>query len=195
MIKTIKWSKKMEIYDFKVRSINGADKYLSDYKGKVLLIVNTASLCGFTPQYDELQMLYSKFKDKGLCILGFPCNQFMDQEPDSDAEILDKCELNFGIKFDMFARCDVRGENAIPLFKHLTSKQPFKGLDPNHPLTSAVVELIEQYYPELLKPGNNEVKWNFTKFIVDQNGDVVARFEPTAPMKEIVSFVEKLLKN
>ena len=166
----------MNIYDFKVKAQDGSEVSLSDYKGKVLLIVNTATGCGFTPQYDELQGLYDEFKDKGLEILDFPCNQFGDQAPGSDEEIHSFCTGRYGITFPQFAKIDVNGENAIPLYKWLTENTQFDGfgMSPMSMVLSGVVKKMDKDYKN-----NGNIKWNFTKFLIDRNGEIVARFEPT----------------
>ena len=123
----------MNVYDFVVKNIRGEEKSLADYKGKVLLVVNTASKCGFTPQYKELQDLYLQYKEAGLEILGFPSNQFAEQEPGSNDEVQEFCRLNYGVTFPLFAKGDVRGENAQPLFQYLTRQQGFAGFDEGHP--------------------------------------------------------------
>jgi glutathione peroxidase len=143
----------MNIYDFEVKTIHGEIISMSSFKNKVLLIVNVASKCGFTNQYEGLERLYEKYKDQGLVILGFPCNQFMNQEPLSEEEIQSFCSLNYGVSFPMFAKIDVNGEQAHPLFKYLKEAQ--KGL-----------------------LGIEAIKWNFTKFLVDKNGVVINRFAP-----------------
>jgi glutathione peroxidase len=158
----------MSIYDFTVKTIRGEEKSMADYKGKVLLIVNTASKCGFTPQYKELQELYDEYKDKGFEVLGFPCNQFGHQEPGSESEIESFCQLNYGVTFPMFAKVDVNGANAHPLFVYLTEKAP--GI-----------------------LGTKAIKWNFTKFLVDKNGNVVGRFAPQTKPSELKQEIEKLL--
>jgi len=143
----------MSIYDFEVKTIHGEIISMSSFKNKVLLIVNVASKCGFTSQYEGLERLYEKYKDQGLVILGFPCNQFMNQEPLSEEDIQSFCSLNYGVTFPMFAKIDVNGEEAHPLFKYLKEAQ--KGL-----------------------LGIEAIKWNFTKFLVDKNGVVINRFAP-----------------
>ncbi|MGE6628366.1 glutathione peroxidase [Bacillus pumilus] len=158
----------MSIYDIQVKTINGQEKSMADYKGKVLIIVNTASKCGLTPQFKQLQELYDQYHEKGLAILGFPCNQFMNQEPEGEEAIQEFCSLNYGVTFPMFAKVDVNGDNAHPLFKHLTSQA--KGV-----------------------LGTKTVKWNFTKFIVDQNGEVTERFSPKTSPKELESSIIALL--
>ncbi|HEY4553697.1 MAG TPA: glutathione peroxidase [Bacillaceae bacterium] len=157
----------MSIYQFSVRTIDGQTKQLSDYRGKVLLIVNTASKCGFTPQYKGLQELYEKYQNEGFVILGFPSNQFMNQEPGTEEEIQSFCELNYGVTFPLFAKVDVKGKNAHPLFNYLTGE--IKGF-----LTGGI-------------------KWNFTKFLVDQNGKVVNRYAPAADPKEIEGDIRQIL--
>lgn len=146
------------IYDFNVKRVNGSEQSLKDYEGNVLIVVNTASKCGFTPQFKELQTLYETYKDQGLTILGFPCSQFQNQEFDDIDETLSFCQANYGVTFPMYAKVDVKGDNADPLFAYLTSEK--KGL------------LTE------------EIKWNFTKFLVDRTGKVVKRYAPqTNPQK------------
>ncbi len=139
--------------DFKMKSLDGKDVELSKYQGKVLLVVNVASECGLTPQYEQLQALHDKYAEKGLAVLGFPCNQFGSQEPGSAEEIKDFCQKNYGVKFDLFAKVEVNGKGACPLYKHLTS------LD--------------------AKPvGSGKISWNFEKFLIGRQGEVVARFSP-----------------
>jgi glutathione peroxidase len=156
------------IYDFTVKDIHGKSVKLSAYKGKSLLVVNTASDCGFTPQYKGLEALYKKLHGKGLEILGFPCNQFGAQEPGSEAEIEQFCELNYGVTFPMFAKIDVNGDNAAPLYKYLKKEKP--GL-----------------------MGSEAIKWNFTKFLVDRDGKVVERYAPNTEPANIAGDIEKLL--
>lgn len=158
----------MSIYSFEVKKIDGTTVNLDEYNGKVLLIVNTASKCGFTPQYKELQELYEKYHEQGLEILGFPCNQFMNQEPGTENEIQSLCQLNYGVTFPMFAKVNVKGKDAHPLFTYLTEQAP--GM-----------------------LGMKAVKWNFTKFLVDRNGNVVDRFAPSTNPKELEKDIEKLL--
>ena len=181
----------MSVYDFTVKTKRGEDKSLSDYKGKVLLIVNTASKCGFTPQYEGLQALYTKYKDKGLEILGFPCNQFAGQEPGTNEEVQTFCKVNYGVTFPIFAKGDVRGENAQPLFKYLTEQKGFKGFDENHPIASALTDALKKNFPEYLE--GDGIKWNFTKFLIDREGNVVERYEPTATPESLETDIEKLI--
>ena len=156
------------IYDFKADSLGGAPVDLKKYRGKVLLIVNTASDCGFTPQYKGLEAVYQQFKDEGVEVLGFPCNQFGAQEPGGADEIGSFCEKNYGVTFPLFAKIDVNGDAAHPLFKHLKTKAP--GL-----------------------LGSEAVKWNFTKFLVKKDGTVFKRYAPQTEPKELMGDIEKLL--
>ncbi|WP_289001798.1 glutathione peroxidase [uncultured Megasphaera sp.] len=181
----------MNVYDFTVKTNRGVEKSLSEYKGKVLLIVNTASKCGFTPQFEELQKLYEQYKDKGLEILGFPCNQFAEQDPGTADEIQDFCRVNYGVTFQIFEKGDVRGETAQPLFKYLTEQKGFKGFDMNHPIAPVLVEALKANFPEFLE--GDGIKWNFTKFLIDRQGNVVERFEPTTVPSAIAGDIEKLL--
>jgi glutathione peroxidase len=181
----------MNIYDFKVNTIDGEEISLEQYKGKVLLIANTASKCGFTPQYKDLQKLYEKFNEKGFEILGFPSNQFGEQEPGANHEVKAFCEINYGVQFPMFEKIDVRGGNAHPLFKYLTEKAPFKGFDLENPTAKFLHGHLVKNFPDYIV--GDSIKWNFTKFLIDKKGNVVARFEsPVEPM-DIVPEVEKLL--
>ncbi len=181
----------MSIYDFTVKTNKGVEKSLADYKGKVLLIVNTASKCGFTPQFKDLQELYTKYKERGFEILGFPCNQFAEQEPGTNEEVQSFCKVNYGVTFQIFAKGDVRGETAQPLFKYLTEQKGFQGFDEKHPITKALTEALQNNFPEYLE--GDGIKWNFTKFLIDRNGNVVARFEPTTVPADIAKDIEKLL--
>ncbi|MBR3623603.1 MAG: glutathione peroxidase [Selenomonadaceae bacterium] len=181
----------MKIYDFTVKTNQGVEKSLGDYKGKVLIIVNTASKCGFTPQYKELQELYDKYKDKGLEILGFPCNQFGEQEPGSNEEVQTFCRRNYGVSFQIFEKGDVRGETAQPLFKYLTETKKFEGFDMNHPIAEKLNDALKANFPEYLE--GDGIKWNFTKFLIDRDGNVVKRFEPTTSPSDMAAEIEKLL--
>lgn len=156
------------VYEFEAKKINGQTISLSEYKGDVLLIVNTASNCGFTPQYKDLQELYVQYKEKGFTVLGFPCNQFMNQEPDTESDIQSFCEMNFGVTFPLFSKVDVNGKSAHPLFQYLTEEAP------------GVL-------------GMKAVKWNFTKFLVNRSGEVVERYAPNTNPKEISQDIEKLI--
>ena len=185
-----KGKNKMSIYDLKVKAQDGEDVDLNNYKGKVLLIVNTATGCGFTPQYDELQDIYEEYKDKGLEILDFPCNQFGEQAPGSDEEIHSFCTGRYGITFPQFAKIDVFGENASPLFTYLCERADFKGFDKNPMglIVAGVVKRMDKDYKN-----NNKVKWTFTKFLVDREGNVVARFEPMTKLKKLRAKIEEII--
>jgi len=179
----------MNIYDFTVKAQDGSDVSLSDYKGKVLLVVNTATGCGFTPQYDELQDIYDELKEKGLEILDFPCNQFGEQASGDDEEIHSFCTGRYGITFPQFSKVEVNGENAIPLFKWLTENTTFGGfgMSPMGIMLSGVVKKNDKDYKN-----NGNIKWNFTKFLIDRNGEIVARFEPM-DMKNLKAKIEECL--
>lgn len=181
----------MSIYDFEVKSIDGRELSLAEFKGKVVIIVNTASKCGFTPQYEELQKLYDKYAKRGLEILGFPSNQFAAQEPGTNDEVRTFCKLNYGVTFPLFAKDDVRGENAQPLFNYLTAQAPFKGLDLNHPIGEKLQSVLKEQFPEFLE--GDSIKWNFTKFLIDRQGNVAGRYEPTTSPLDMQKDIEKLL--
>ena len=179
----------MNAYDFTVKTRKGEDVALSDFRGKVLLIVNTATGCGFTPQYDDLQDIYDACHDKGFEILDFPCNQFGNQAPGDNEEIHTFCTGRFGITFPQYGKVDVNGENAIPLFRWLTENTTFGGFKGAAGLAlGAVVKKMDKDYKN-----NGSVKWNFTKFLIDRNGEIVARFEPTEPMETVRRAVEAAL--
>jgi len=181
----------MTIYDFKAITIDGEEVTLQQYKGKVLLIVNTASKCGFTPQYEGLEKLYKQYKDKGLEILGFPSNQFARQEPGTSDEIKNFCLINYGVSFQLFQKSDVRGEDVHPLFKYLTEKTTFKGFDLNQTNGKKLNDMLKERFPEFLE--GDSVKWNFTKFLIDTDGNIVERYEPTTLPESISTDIEKLL--
>lgn len=178
------------IYDFTVKDMNGNDVSLSQYKGKVLLIVNTATQCGFTPQYEELESMYEKFKDKGLVILDFPCNQFGGQAPGTIQEIHDFCTSTYKTTFPQFDKIDVNGENESPLYTFLKAKQKFKGFGSGEQ-AKTMDELLKKQDPDYAS--KSDIKWNFTKFLVDKEGNVVARFEPTASMNFVQNVVSSKL--
>lgn len=181
----------MSVYDFTVKTMDGSEKSLSDYSGKVLLIVNTATVCGFTPQYADLQTMYAEYAGKGLEILDFPCNQFGNQAPGDDEEIHSFCTGRFGVTFPQFSKIDVNGDQAIPLYRYLVHEKGFEGFDPGHELTPR----LEQKFAEVNPDYRNEpdIKWNFTKFLVNRQGNVIERFEPTADMKYVEEKVKELL--
>ena len=179
------------IYQFCVVNGSGDTVSLSDYQGKVLLVVNTATQCGFTPQYAELQALYATYHDRGLEILDFPCNQFGEQAPGTIEEIHAFCTGTYGTTFPQMAKVEVNGENAIPLYSWLKSKAGFGGFDTTDPRGAylhAAFKAQDSLYDQ-----NPDIKWNFTKFLIDREGNVVCRFEPTAPNTDIVEAVEKLM--
>ena len=177
-----------EIYAFKIKARDGTEIPLSDYKGKVLLIVNTATGCGFTPQYEDLQKIYEEFQDKGLEILDFPCNQFKEQAPGTNEEIHTFCKGRFGITFPQFSKIDVLGENASPLFKYLSENTEFQGFGAKGLVLGPIVKKMDKDYKN-----NGNVKWNFTKFLIDREGNIVARFEPTESMETVKKAVEAAL--
>ena len=181
------------VYDFNVKNDEGKEVSLSDYKGKVILIVNTATRCGFTPQYKELEELYQKYSQSGLEILDFPCNQFGQQAPGSIEEIHNFCTANFNIHFPQFDKIDVNGDNAHPLFTYLKSKQAFGGFDLNERLGKLLDDMMRKKDPEFDK--NPDIKWNFTKFLIDRQGNVIKRFEPTDKMADVEMEIAKALNN
>jgi glutathione peroxidase len=156
------------IYEFSARSITGEEVSLADYKGQVILVVNTASKCGFTPQFKGLESIYEKYAEQGFTVLGFPCNQFLNQEPGDESEIANFCSMDYGVTFPMFAKIDVNGPGAHPLFQHLAESAP--GL-----------------------LGSKKIKWNFTKFLVGRDGQVIDRYAPTTKPEEITRDIEKAL--
>lgn len=179
----------MNIYDFDIKAQDGDEISMSSYKVKVLLIVNTATGCGFTPQYDELQDLYELHQKDGLEILDFPCNQFGGQAPGSDEEIHSFCTGRYGITFPQFAKIEVNGENASPLYKFLTQNTTFGGFSGAMGLVLKVaVKKMDKDYKN-----NGLIKWNFTKFLIDRSGNIVARFEPTEPLENVKAKVEEVL--
>lgn len=179
------------LYDFELTAQGGKSVPMSDYKGKVVLIVNTASKCGFTPQYAELQALYAKYNERGLEIIDIPCNQFGEQSPESDAETTQFCQLNYGTAFAQFKKSEVNGANELPLYRWLKAERGFKGFDEGHNLSPILDKLLREADANYDK--SSDIKWNFTKFLIDRNGDVVARFEPTADMSKVEQAIEELL--
>ena len=177
------------IYDFKVKDDAGKDVSLSAYKGKVLLIVNTATRCGFTPQYKELEALYEKYRDKGLEILDFPCNQFGEQAPGTIQEIRQFCTANFAVKFTQFDKIDVNGENADPLFTWLKAQKGFGGFDLNDKTGKMMDGMLRKRDADYDK--KSDIKWNFTKFLVSRDGKVLKRYEPTDKMSDIEAAIDK----
>jgi glutathione peroxidase len=178
------------VYDFTVKDRQGNDVSLEEYKGKILLIVNTATGCGFTPHYDPLEAMYKELKDKGFEILDFPCNQFANQAPGSDDEIHDFCTLKFGTEFPQFAKIDVNGDTASPLYAFLATEKPFEGFGKG--IKNAALNKFADANNK--KFGDKAyIKWNFTKFLIDREGNVVSRFEPTADMDDVKKAVVEAL--
>jgi len=179
----------MSIYDYSVTTPKGEEISLKDYEGKVMIIVNTATGCGFTPHYKELEAIYETYHDQGLEIIDIPCNQFAGQTPGTDDEIHEFCTLKYNTQFPQMKKSDVNGENALPLYGYLKSQQGFKGFKgPMALAMGAMLKKIDKDYKN-----NPEIKWNFTKFIVDRQGNVVARVEPTEGMKAVEKEVAKLI--
>lgn len=177
------------IFDFKALNNKGAEVDFKDYEGKVLLIVNTASKCGFTPQYDGLEALYQKYKDKGLVVIGFPCDQFAHQEPGSNEEIAEFCRLNHGVTFPLMAKVDVNGADAAPVFEFLKAQAPaeeYKGLK-----AKATQKLLKGLSKSVEK--ESDILWNFTKFLVSRDGATIRRFAPTAEPADFEKDVEEML--
>ena len=180
----------MGFYDYTIRNAKNEELPLRNYEGKVVMVVNTATGCGFTPQYKDIEALYEKYHDKGLEIIDIPCNQFYGQAPGTDEEIHEFCTLHFNTQFPQMKKSDVNGKDALPLYGYLKSQQGFRGFQ-DGPITDKLKEIltgIDKDYEH-----NPEIKWNFTKFIVDRKGNVVARFEPTADMKDVESCIASLL--
>ncbi|CAB1252769.1 Hydroperoxy fatty acid reductase gpx1 [Ruminococcaceae bacterium BL-6] len=180
----------MSVYDYEYLSIENRPVKMSEYKGKVMLVVKTASKCGFTPQYKGLEELYQKYKDRGFTVIGFPCNQFMEQEPGSEHEISEFCSVRYGVTFPLSKKVDVRDETAVPLYRYLTAQKGFEGFGRGIKAKTMELMLRIRY-----KDGfsDDQIKWNFTKFLVDRDGAVVSRYEPTVEPKDIAGDIEKLL--
>lgn len=179
------------VYNYSVKDRKGVEVSLKEYKDEVLLIVNTATKCGFTPQYTELEELYKKYHKQGFEILDFPCNQFGDQAPGTDEAIHEFCKLNFGTEFPRFKKIKVNGDEAEPLYKFLKEEKGFAGWDETHELTPILEKILSEADPDYKK--KSDIKWNFTKFLINKKGEVVARFEPTAKIELIDKEIAKLL--
>ena len=177
----------MSIYDYTLPKPDGSEVSLSEFKGKVLLIVNTATGCGFTPHYEPLEKMYEAYHDKGLEIIDVPCNQFREQAPGTDEEIHQFCTLKYNTRFPQYKKSDVNGENALPLFDYLKKERGFEGFGKG-PVALMMSQMLKKIPKE-----NPDIRWNFTKFVADREGNVVARFEPTADMKEVEDCVKALL--
>lgn len=179
------------IYDFTVKDRKGNDVSLKEYANEVLLIVNTATKCGFTPTYNELEATYKKYHAQGFEVLDFPCNQFKNQAPGTDESIHEFCKLQFGTEFPQFKKIKVNGDDAEPLFKFLKEQKGFAGWDESHKLTPILDKILSEEDPDYKsKP---DIKWNFTKFLINKKGQVVARFEPTEKFENIALKIEELL--
>ncbi|MBR0408626.1 MAG: glutathione peroxidase [Clostridia bacterium] len=180
----------MSFYDYAVTTPKGEEVSMKNFEGKVVVVVNTATGCGFTPHYKDLEDMYEKFHEKGLEIVDVPCNQFAGQTPGTDDEIHEFCTLKYNTQFPQMKKSDVNGENALPLFQYLKSQKGFEGFGhgPMALMMGTMLKKIDKDYKD-----NPDIKWNFTKFVVDRQGNVVARFEPTANMKDVAACVEKLL--
>lgn len=185
-----KWRKNMGFYDLSVTNVNGEEVKMSDYKGKVVMVVNTATGCGFTPHYEPMEAMYEKYHDAGFEIIDVPCNQFAGQTPGTDEEIHEFCTLKYNTQFPQMKKSDVNGENAIELFKFLKEQKGFEGFGkgPKALAMGVMLKKIDKDYKN-----NSEIKWNFTKFVINRIGEVVARFEPTADMNKVEKFVEQLI--
>ena len=180
----------MGFYDLTVQTADGEEIFLKDYAGKVVLVVNTATCCGFTPHYKDMESLYEKYRDRGFEIIDVPCNQFAGQTPETDEEIRQFCKRKYHTQFPQMKKTDVNGENACELFRYLKSQKGFEGFGkgPKAFAMSSMLKKIDQNYMD-----NPDIKWNFTKFLIDREGQVVARFEPTVCMKKVAAEVEKYI--
>lgn len=178
-------------YDFEAEDAMCITHKMDEYKGKVVLVVNTATQCGFTPQYDELQNMYEKYHDEGLEILDFPCNQFDGQAPESNEEIVSFCDAKFGITFRHYAKIDVNGEDAHPLYSFLKEQKGFSGFNKENSLTPILESRLARIHPDYKE--TSDIKWNFTKFLIDRDGNVVERFEPTEDMEVVAEKIKELL--
>ena len=181
----------MSFYDYTVPTPDGGEVSMKDFEGKVVMVVNTATGCGFTPHYAPIEEMYEKYHDQGFEVVDVPCNQFAGQTPGTDEEIHEFCTLKYNTQFPQMKKSDVNGENALPLFTWLKSQKGFEGFGrgPKALAMSAMLKKVDKNYKE-----NPDIKWNFTKFIVDRDGTVIARFEPTTDMKEVAACVDSLFK-
>ncbi len=180
----------MGFYDYSVEDTKGGQKSMKDFEGKVVLVVNTATGCGFTPQYKEIEEYYEKYHEQGLEVLDIPCNQFAGQTPGSDEEIHEFCTLHYNTQFPQMKKVDINGENAIPLYGFLKEQKGFEGFGKGAKALAmgAMLKTIDKDYKN-----NPEIKWNFTKFVIDRAGNVVARFEPTADMSKVEECIKSLI--
>ena len=182
------------IYDITVKDMDGSDVSLANYKGKVLLIVNVASKCGLTPQYEGLEALYQKYKDQGLEILGFPCNQFLEQEPGTNEEIQSFCSLNYNVTFPLFDKIDVNGEAESPLYTYLKKQAPFKGYPEGTEEFATMLDEIHQKTGTGFDQGD-AIRWNFGKFLVSKDGKTILRFEPMVTPDMMEEAIQKMLED
>ena len=179
------------VYDFSVKDRKGKNVSLKEYANEVLLIVNTATKCGFTPQYEELEKLYEKYHAQGFEVLDFPCNQFGAQAPGTDESIHQFCKLNYGTEFPRFKKVKVNGADAEPLYVFLKEQKTFAGFTHDHAHTPVLEEILSKETPDYKE--TSDIKWNFTKFLVNKRGQVIARFEPTESISNIAKQIEELL--
>lgn len=179
------------VYDFKAVNNKGVEVDFAQYRGKVLLIVNTASKCGFTPQYDALEALWEKYRDRGLQIVGFPCDQFGHQEPGSDEEIAEFCRINHGVTFPLMQKIEVNGPGAHPIYKYLKGRKGFQGFGEEGEMVAIMKQVMQKTDPDY--ENNPEIKWNFTKFLISRDGERIERFAPTIPMERIERCIEEML--
>ena len=180
----------MGFYDYSVLNSKGEEVSMKNFEGKVVMVVNTATGCGFTPQYEDIENIYEAFHDQGFEVVDVPCNQFAGQTPGTDEEIHEFCQLHYNTKFPQMKKSDVNGENQLPLFEYLKSQKGFEGFGKGAKALamSPMLKTIDKDYKN-----NPNIKWNFTKFIIDRKGEVVARFEPTASMNDVKKCVESLI--
>lgn len=181
----------MGFYDYSYQSIEGKQVSLSEYRNKVVVIVNTASKCGFAPQYEGLQRLYDTYKNKGLVIVGFPCNQFMEQEPGSNEQVSDLCKLRFGVTFPLSAKISVRGDDIHPLYEYLTQNTAFHGFGKGLKGKGMEAMLRAKYGKAFT---DSAIKWNFTKFLIDRDGNIAGRYEPTQTPEEMEHAIKECLE-
>lgn len=181
----------MSVYDYNYTSIEGKPASLKDYKGDVMLIVNTATKCGFAGQFEGLEKLYKDYKDKGFTVVGFPSNQFKDQEPDGNEKVAETCKIRWGVTFPLSQKVEVRGENPDPLFAYLTKEKPFEGITSKGLKAKGFTMMLHGLYGK--GSDDNQIKWNFTKFLVDRYGNVVKRYETPVPPEDLAADIEKLL--
>jgi glutathione peroxidase len=183
----------MSIYEFNATKTNGDVLTLSQFSGKALLIVNTASKCQFTSQFDDLQRIYDRYQDEDFEILGFPCNQFAEQEPGSGEEAAAFCRINYGVQFPIFSKINVNGEEADPLFRFLKQEAPFQGFNTDDIQAKLLKLMIMDKYPEWLV--GDAIKWNFTKFLIDRDGQVLHRYEPTDDLEDVNLDIQRLVES